>query len=165
MTNLDSILISRDTTLRTQIHLVKTMVFFSSHVWMWDLYYKEGWVPKNWCFWTVALEKAIEGPLDSKQIKPVNPKEDQPWIFNGRADVEVVAPILWPLDVMSRLIGKNLSAGKDWRQEEEGITEDKMVGWHHRLKGHEFEQTQGDGEGQESLACCNSWGHKESGTT
>jgi len=104
--------------------------FSSSHVWMWVLDYKESWVPKNWCFWTVVLEKTLESPLDSKEIKPVNPKGNQSWIFIGRndADAEAEAPILWPSDVKSWLIGKDSDAGKDWGQEEKGVTEDDMVG-------------------------------------
>ena len=109
------------------------------------------------------LEKTLESPLDSKEIKPVNPKGNQPWIVIGRTDAE--APILWPPDVKSQLIGKDPDAEKDWSQEEKGTTEDEMVGWHHRLNGHEFEQTLGDSEGQESLVCCSPWGRKESDTT
>ena len=120
--------------------------FSSSHVWMWELDYKRSWILKNWCFGTVVLEKTLESPLDSKEIKPVNPKGNPPWIVIGRTDAE--APILWPPDVKSWLIGKDLDAGKDWGQEEKGTTEDQMVGWHHRLKGHEFEQALGDGKGQ-----------------
>ena len=122
--------------------------------------YKESWVPKNWYFWTVVLEKTLESPLDFKEIKPVNPKADQPWIFIGRTDAEAKAPIFWPPDAKSLLFGKDPDAGKDWRQEERGITEDEIVGWHHRLNGHEFEQTPGDSEGQGSLLCCSSWGHR-----
>ena len=109
--------------------------FSSSHVWMWELDYKESWAPKNWCFWTVVLEKTLEGPLDCKEIQPVHPKGNQSWIFIGRTD----APILWPPDAKNWLIGKDPDAGKDWRGEEKGTTEDEMVGWHHRLNGHEFE--------------------------
>ena len=116
----------------------------SSHVWMWELDHKESWVPKNWCFWTVVLEKTLENPLDCKEIKPVNPKGNQSWIFIARTDVEAEVPILWPPDVKNWLIRKDLQAGKDWRQEEKGMTEDEMVGWHHWLDGHEFEQTLGD---------------------
>ena len=110
--------------------------FSSSHVWMWELDYKEGWVPKNWCFWTGVLAKTLESPLDFKTIKPVNPKGNQSIIFIGRNEAEAEAPILWPLDVKSWLIRKDLDAGKDWRQEEKGSTEDEMVGWHHWLDGH-----------------------------
>ena len=126
--------------------------FPSSHAWMWELAHKEGWAPKNWCFQTMMLEKTPESPLDCKEIKPVNPKRNQPWILIGRTDAE--APLLWPPDVKSRLIGKDPDAGRDWGQEEKGTTEDKMVGWHYWLNGHEFEQALGDGEGQQSLACC-----------
>ena len=138
--------------------------FFSSHVWMWELDREEGWVPKDWCFWTVMLEKILESPLNCKEIKSVHPKGNQPWIFIGRTDDEAEAPMLWPPDGKSRLTGKDLCAQKDWQQEK-GTTEDKMVEWHHRLNGHEFEQAPGDGEGQGSLACYSPWGNKESDTT
>ena len=108
---------------------------------MWELDYKESWELKNWCFWTVVLEKTLENPLDSKEIKPVHPKGDQSWIFIGRTDAEAQALILWPPDANNWLTGKDPDAGKDWRQEK-GMTEDEMVGWHHWLKGHEFEQLQ-----------------------
>ena len=111
-------------------------------------------------FWTVVLEKTLETPLHSKEIKPVNPKGNQSWIFVGRIDAEDEAPILWPPDVKNWLIGKDPDAGKDWRQEEKGITEDEMVGWHHWLNGHEFEQALGDGEGQRRLVCCSPWDHR-----
>ena len=136
--------------------------FSSCHVWMWELDHKEGWVPKNWCFWNVVLEKTLESPLDCKEIKPVNLKGNQSWIFIGETDAEAEAPILWPPDAKSWLIGKDPDAGKDWGQEEKGITEDEMVGWHHRLYGHEFEQAPGVGVGQGSLMCCSPWVHKES---
>ena len=113
--------------------------FSSSHVWMWQLDYKESWVLKNWCFWTVVLEKTLESPLDCKEIKSVNPKRNQPWIFTGRTDAEAETPILWPPDAKNWLIWKDPDTGKDWRQEEKGTTEDEMVGWHHQLNGHEFE--------------------------
>jgi len=128
----------------------QSCVFSSSHVHMWELDNKKGWRPKNWCLQTVVLEKTLESPLDSKEIKPVNPKGNQPWMFI-RTDVE--ASILWPPDVKSQLIGKDPDVGKGWRQEK-GMTEDEMVGWHHWLNGHEFEQAPGDGEGQGSLAYC-----------
>ena len=131
---------------------------------MWELDHKEGWAPKNWCFWTVVLEKTLESPLDCK-IKPVPPKGNQPWIFIGRTDAEAQSLILWPPDVKSQLTGKDPDAGKDWGQEEKGTTEDKMVGWHHWLNGLEFEQTPGHSEGQRSLGCCSSWGYKELDTT
>ena len=114
--------------------------FSSSQVLMWELDHEEGWESKNWCFWTVVLEKTLESPLDNKDIKPVHPKGNHPWIFTGRTDAEAEAPILWPLDVKSQLIGKDPDVGKDWGQEEKGAAEDKMVGWHHWLKGHESEQ-------------------------
>ena len=136
--------------------------FSNSHEWMWELDHKEGWAPNNWCFWTVVLEKTLESPLNCKEIKPVNPKGNQPWIFIGRIDAE--APILWPPDVKSQLIWKDPDAGKDWRQEEKGTTEDERVGWHHQCNGHEFEQAPGDGEEQGNLACCSPWGLKESDT-
>ena len=120
--------------------------FSSSHLWIWELDYKESWVPKHWCFWTVVLEKkTLESPLDCKVIKPVNHKGNQPWIFTGRIDVEAEAPVLWPPDVKSQLTGKDPDAGKEGRQEK-GATEDEIVGWHHWLNGREFEQTPGDGE-------------------
>ena len=161
MTNLDNILKSRDLTLLTETHLVKAMVFPGIM-----LDHKESWVPKNWwCFGTVVLEKTLESPFDCKEIQPVNPEWNQPWIFIGMTDAEAEAPILLPSDAKSRIIGKDPGAGKDWRQEEKGTTEDGMVGWHHWLNGHEFEQAPGDGEGQGGLACCSPWGCKESGKT
>ena len=111
---------------------------FSSHVWMWELDHKESWGPKNGCFWTVVLEKTLESPLDYKEIQPVYPKGNQSWIFIGRTDAEAETPILWPPDVKNWLIWKDPDAGKDWRREEKGTTEDEMVGWYHRLDGHEF---------------------------
>ena len=132
---------------------------------MWELDHKEGWAPKNWCFWTVVLVKTLESPLNSKEIKPVNPKGNQTWIFIGRTDAEAEVPILWPPDAKSQFIRKDPDAGKDRRQEEKGTTEDKMVVRHHQLNGHGFEQAPGDGEGQGSLACCSPWGHNESDTT
>ena len=120
--------------------------FSSGHVWIWDLDYKESWAPANWCFWTVVLEKTLESPLDCKEIQPVHPKGDQSWVFIGRTDVEAETLILWPPDVKSWLIWKDLDAGKDWGQEEKRTTEDEMVGWHHRLDGHEFEQAPGVGD-------------------
>ena len=133
--------------------------FSSSHVWMWKMDHKEIWVPKNWCFWTVMLEKTLENPLACKKIKPVNNKG----IFIGRTDSEAEAPILWSPYMKKWLIGKDPIAGKYWRQEKE-MTEDEMVGWHHQLDGHEFEQALGVGDGQEGLACCSPWGCKESDT-
>ena len=120
---------------------------------MWELDHKEDWAPKDWYFPTVVLEKTVESPLGSKEIQPVHPKGNQPWIFIGRTDAEAEAPILWPPDAKSWLIGKDPDAGKDWQQEEKRVTENEMVGWYHSLNGYEFEQTLGDDEGQGSLAC------------
>ena len=164
MTNLDNTLKSRDITLPTKVHLVKVMVF-PIVMYGCGFDYKESWAPKNWCFWTVVLEKTLMSPLDYKEIKAVNPKGNQSWIFTGRTVAEAEAPILWPLDAKNWLIGKDLDAGKDWRQGEKGMTEDEMVGWHHWFTGHEFEQTPGGGEGWRNLACCSPWGLKESDTT
>ena len=161
MTNLDSILKSRDITLLTKACIIKAMVFPVVFVWMWVLDNKEGWVLKNWCFRTVVLEKTIESPLDSKEIKPINPKGNQSWIFTGRTDTEAEAPVLWLPDAKSRLTGKDPDAGKDWGQEEKRVIEDEMVGWHHRLNGYEFEETLGDSERQGSLVCYSPRGHKE----
>ena len=120
---------------------------------------------KNWCYWTVVLEKSLESPLDCREIKSVNPKGNQSWILLGRTNAEAETPILWPPDAKNCLIGKDLDAGKDWRQEEKGTTQDEMVEWHHWLNGHEFEQVLGVGGGQGSLACCSPWGCKESDMT
>ena len=128
---------------------------------MWELDNKKGWALKNWCLHAVVLEKTLESPLDCKEIKPVNLKGNQPWIFIGRTDAEAEAPVLWPPDAESQLTGKDPYAGKDCGQEEKGATEEEMVGWHHRLHGHEFEQTLGDSEGQGSLSCCSPCGCKE----
>ena len=132
---------------------------------MWELDHKESWAPKNWCFWTVVLEKTLESPLDCKEIQPVHPKRNHSWIFIGRTDAEAEAPILWPPDAKSWLIRKDPDSGQDWRQEGKGMTEDEMVGWHHWLNGHEFEQAPGVGDGQGSLACWGPWGYKESDMT
>ena len=164
MTNLDSLLKSRDITLLAKVCLVRAIVFPSSHVWMWELDYTESWVLKNWCLQTVVLEMTLESPMDCKEIKPVNPKGNQPWTFIGRTDAEVEAPTLWPPDTKNWLTGKDPDAGKDRKQEKE-MTEDEMVGWHHWLNGHESEQAPGDGEGQGSLVCCSPFGQKESDTT
>ena len=126
---------------------------------------KKIWALKNWCLQSVVLEKTLESPLDRKEIKPVNPKGNQSWIVIGRTDAEAEAPILWPPDKKNGLTGKDSDAGKDWRQEEKGLTEDEMVGWHHWLNGHELEQAPGVSDGQGSLVCCSPWGHKESDTT
>ena len=128
MTNLDSILKSRDITLPTKVHLI----------WMWELDCEESWVPKNWFFWTVVLEKTLESPLDCKEIQPVHPKGDQSWIFIGRTNAEAETPIFWPPDVKNWLIGKDPDAEKDWRWEEKGMTKGEMVGWHYQLNEHEF---------------------------
>ena len=139
--------------------------FSSGHVWMWELDCEESWAPKNWCFWTVVLEKTLERPLDCKEIQPVHPKGDQSWVFFGRNDAKAETPVLWPPHAKRWLIGKDSDAGRDWGQEEKGMTEDEMAGWHHRLDGRESEWTPGVGDGQGGLACCDSWGRKESDTT
>ena len=131
MTNLNNILKSGDITLPTKVHLVKAMVFLNSHVCMWELDYKESWALRNWCFWAVVLEKTLESPLDCKEIQPVNPKGNQSRIFIGRTGAEAEAPIIWPLYAKNWVLGKDHEAGKDWRREEKGTAEDKMVGWHH----------------------------------
>ena len=132
--------------------------FSSNHVWLWELYHKEGWTPENWCFLTVVLEKTVEKPLNNKEIQLLNPKGNQSWIFPGRTDAEVEAPIHWPPDAKSQLIRKDPDGRKDWRQEEKGTTEDEMAGWHHQLKRHEFEQALGVGEGQGCLGVLQSMG-------
>ena len=144
-------------TLSTKVCLVKA-IFFSSYVWIWELDYKESWAPKNWCFWTVVLEKTLKVLLDWKEIKPVHPKGNNSWIFTGRTDAEAKTPMLWPPDAKNWLTGKDPDTGKDWRQEEKGRIDDKMVGWHHRLDGYEFEHALRVGDG---LVCCSTWGHKE----
>ena len=131
---------------------------------MWELDHKEGRVPRNWCLWTVVLEKTLESPWDNKEMKPVNANGNQPWIFTGRTDAETEAPIVWPPDVKSRLTGKDSDAWKDCGQKK-GMTEGEMVGWHHWLNGHEFGQTPGDSEGQGGLAYCSSEGPRELDTT
>ena len=155
MTNLDRILKSRD--IADKGPSSQSYGFSSSYVCMWELDHKEGLTPKNWCFWTMVLEKTVESPLDCKEIKPVNPKGNQSWIFTGRTSSEAEAPVLWLPDVKSWLIGKDPDGGKDWGREEKGTTEDEMVGWHHQLYGHEFEWTLGDSEGQGSLMWYNPW--------
>ena len=160
MTNLDSILKSRDITLPIKVCLVKGMVF--SVV----MYGCESWTIKkaeHWridAFETVVLEKTLESPLDCKEIQPVHPKGDQSWVFIGTTDVEAETPILWPPHAKGWLIGKDSDVGRDWGQEEKGMTEDEMAGWHHRLDGRESEWTPGVGDGQGGLACCDSWGRK-----
>ena len=156
MTNLDSMLKSKGLS-------SESYRFSSSHVWMWELAHKECWAPKNWCFWTVVLEKTLESPLDFKDIKLVHPKGNQSWIFIGGTDA--AALVLWAPDMKNGLIGKDPDAGKDWRQEEKGMTENEMVGWHYWLNGHEFEQALEVGDGQGILACCSPWCHKQSDTT
>ena len=160
MTNPGSILKSRDITLLTKVHPVKAMVF-PVVVYRYELDYKENWVLKIWCFWTVVLAKTLESPMDWKEIQPVNPKGNQSWVFIGRTDAEAETPIFWPSDAKNWLIWKDPDAGKDWRQEEKGITEGEMVGWYHWFNGHEFEQALGVGDGQGGWACCSPWGHKE----
>ena len=128
---------------------------------MWELNYKESWVPKNWGFWTVVLKKTLESPFDGKEIKPLYHKGNQSWIFIGRTDAEAETPILWPTDGKNWFTGKDLDAGKDWRRDEKGMTEDEMVGWHHRLNGQKFEQALAVGDGQGGLACYSPWGRRE----
>ena len=160
MTNLDNTLKSRNITFPTKVHLVKAMVFpvvmYGCESWT----IKESWAPKNWCSWTVVLEETLESPVRCKEIQPVHPKGNQSWIFIGRTDVEAETPIIWPPDGKNWLIGKDPDAGKDWRQEEKGMTEEEMVGCHHRLDGHGFGWTPGIGNGQGGLACCDSWGRR-----
>ena len=139
--------------------------FSSGHVWMWELDCEESWAPKNWCFWTVVLEKTLESLLDCKEIQPVHPEGDQSWVFIGRTDAEAQTPILWPPYVRSWLTGKDLDAGRDWKQEEKGTTENEKAGWHLWLAELEFELTPGVGDGQGGLVCCDSWGCNELDTT
>ena len=163
MMNLDSVLKSRDITLLTNVHSDKAMVFLVVVYGCWEFNYKGSWVLKNWCFWTVLLEKTLESPLDFKEIQRVHPKGNQSWIFIGRTDAEAEALILWPPDAKNWLIGKDPDAGKDWKQEkkEKGMMEDEIVVWHHWLDGHEFERALRVGDGQGSLECCSPWGCKE----
>ena len=137
----------------------------SGHVWMWELDCVESWVPKNWCLWTVVLEKTLESPLDCKEIQPVHSEGDQPWDFFGRNDAKAETWVLWPPHAKSWLIGKDSDAGRNWGQKEKGTTEDEMAGWHHQLDDRKFEWTPGDDEGQGGPVCCDSWGHKESDMT
>ena len=164
MTNLESILKSRHY-FADKDPSSQSYGFSSSHVLMWELDCKENWVPNNWCFWTVVLEKTLESPSDCKEIQPVHSKGDQSRVFFGRTDAKAETLILWLPHAKSWLIGKDSHAGRDWGQEEKGTTEDEMAGWHHKLNGREFEWTPGVGDGQGGLACCNSWGLKESDTT
>ena len=129
---------------------------------MWESDCEESWAPKNWCFWTMVLEKTLESSLDCKEIQPVHSKGDQSWVFFGRTDAKAQTLVLWPPHAKNWLIGKDSDAGRDWGQEEKGMTEDEMAGWHHRLNGCEFGWTVGVGDGQGDLACCDSWGRKES---
>ena len=161
MTNLGSVLKSRDITLPTKVRVVKVP---SGHVWLWELDHKESRIPKNWCLQTVVLEKPRESPLDSKEIKPINLKGSQPWIFIGRTDAEAEAPVFWSPDSNSWLTGKDPDAGKDWEQKKKA-SENEMPGWHHWWNGRELGQTSGDGEGQGDLACCSPCGCKELETT
>ena len=161
--NLDSMLKSRDIADKSPSR--QSYGFSSSHVWMWELDHKESCVLKNWCFWTVVLEKTLESPLDCKEIQAVHPKGNQSRIFIGRTDAIAETPIIWTSDVKNWFIGKDSDTGRDWGQEEKQVAEDEMVRQHHWFNGHEFEQIPGDSGGQGSLACCNSWGHKESDMT
>ena len=161
---LDSILKSRDITLPTKGLSSESYIFSNRHVRMWQLDSKESWVLKNWCFWTVVLEKTLQSPLDGKEIQPVNPKGNQSWIFIARTKAEAEAPIFWPPDTKNWPIEKDPDAGRDRRQEK-GTTEDEMVGWHHWINGHELKQVPGVGDGQGSLVCCSPWGHRELDTT
>ena len=160
MKNLDSIFQSRDITLLRKSLCSQSYGSSSSYIQMWELDHKEGWTPKNWCFRTVVLEKTLESPVDSKEIKPVSLKGNQLWIFIEGTDAETEGPILWPLDEKSWLTGKDPDAGKDWGQEK-GATEEETVGWYH-VNGHEFKQTLGDGEGQGSLVSYSPQGGRES---
>ena len=166
MSNLDGILKSRDINyFANKVPSSQGYGFPSCQVWMWELDCEESWVSRNWCFGTVVLEKTLDSPLDCKEIQPAHSEEGQPSDFFGRNDAKAETPILWPPHAKSWLIGKYPDAGRDWRQEEKGTTEDEMAGWHHWLDGHDSEWTPGDDDGQGGLACCDSWGRKESGTT
>ena len=161
MTNLDSYIKNQRHYFDNKCLSSQGYGFPSGHVWMWELDYKESWVPNNWYFWTVVLEKTLESPLDSKEIQPVHPKGDQSWVFIGRTDAKAETPMFWPPDSKNWLIGEDPDAGENWGQEEKGTTEDKIVGWHHRLNGHGFGWTLGVGDGQGSLVCCSPWICKE----
>ena len=156
MTNIDSILKKQRHYFANNGPSSQGYGFSSGHVWMWELDYKESWAQKNWCLWIVVLEKTLESPLDGKEIQPVHPKGNQSWIFFERTDAEAEAPIFWPPDSKNQLIGKDPDAGKDWKEEEKGTKEDKMVGWHHRHNGHGFVWTPVVGDGQGDLAWCSS---------
>ena len=162
MTNLDSIFKSRDINyFANKGPSSQGYGFSSGYVWMWKFYCEESWALKNWCFWTVVLEKTLESPLDCKEIQPVYSKGDQSWVFFGRTDAKAETPVLWPPHAKSWLIGKDPDARRDWGQEEKGMTKHEMAGWHHWLDGRESEWTPGVGDGQGGLACCDSWGRKE----
>ena len=165
MTNLDSVLKRRDSTLPTKLHLVKVMVFPVVMYGCESLTIKKAECQRTDALERQVLEKTLESPLDCKEIQPVCPKGNRSWIFIGKTDTDAEASILWPPDTKNCLTGKDPDAGKNWRQEEQGATEDEMVGWHHLLDGHEFEQAPGVGNGQGSLACCSPWCHKEWDTT
>ena len=164
MTNLDSVLKSRHYSADKGPYSQGNGLA-SGHVWLWELDRKEGRAPKNWCLQTMVLEKTPESPVDSKEIKPVNLKGNQPWIVVGRTDAEAEAPVFWSSGANSWLIGKFPDAGKDWRQKEKRLSEAEMAGWHHQCNGHELGQTLGDGEEQRGLVCCSPWGRKESDMT
>ena len=164
MTNLDSIFKSRDTACQKGPSS-QGYGFSSGYLWMWELDCEESWVPKNWCFWTVVLEKTLENPLNCKEIQQVHSKGDQSWMFFGRKDAKAETPVLWPPHAKSWLIGKDSDVGRDWGQEEKGTTEDEMAGWHHWLDGREFKWTPGADDEQGGLVCCNSWGRKKSDRT
>ena len=160
MTNLDSILKSRHY-FANKGPSSQGYGFSSGYVWMWELDYEENWAPKNWCFWIVVLEKTLESPLDCKEIQPVHSKGDQPWVFFGRTDAKGETPVLWPPHAKIWLIGKDPDAGRDWGQEEKGMTQDEMAGWHHGLDGRECDCTPGVGDEEGGLVCCDSRGCKE----
>ena len=164
MTNLDTKL-KAEALLCQQSLYIQSYEFSSSHVQMWELDHKEGWVLENWCFQIVVLEKTPESPLDSREIKPVNPKGNQSWVFIGGTNAEAETPVFWSPNVKSQLIGKDPDAGKDWGLEEKGTTDNDMLGWNHWLNGHEFEQTLENSVGEEGLACCSQCGHEESDRT
>ena len=165
MTNLDSIFKSRDITLPTKGLSSQSYGFSSSHVWMWELAYKESWALKNWCFWTLVLEKTLESPLDCKEIQPVHPKGNQSWMFIGKTDTEAETPILWPPDAKNWFTGKDPGAGQDWRLEEKGTTEDERVWMVSPILCTWVWASLGSCEGQGSLECCSPWGHKVSDMT
>ena len=159
MTNIDNVL-KAEIALCWQSPYRQSYGFSCNHIWMRELDHKENWAMKNWCFWTVVLKKTLESPVDCNEVKSVNPKGNQPWIFVGRTDAEAEVPILWTPNMKNWLTGKD--SGKDWRQEDKGTTKDEMVGWHHQLD--EFEWTLGVGDGQVRLTFCRPWGRKESDT-